>query len=250
VTTTAQSNEITIVPAAEMADIIKLDQAARSASRELLAASMAGNEMAKGLIMARSIQVLRSLLTSAVMRDIMQLMDNPLGFKTDRRPGTKKDGKDVPPYNEAQVRDVMIQALIKGLRPTGNEVNIIAGQLYVTKEGYDRLVNELPGVTDLRIEVGIPKTSNGGAVVSARASWKLNARPSQLVCEGEYAIPIRVNEAMGADAIQGKATSKVLRRIHKIITNMDIGGDDDETPIDQTKIVDGTAKRVTESKPS
>jgi hypothetical protein len=233
------TNHEVIVPQATMTEIIKLDEAARAAHRQLIEASMAGNEMAKGLIMARAIQVLRGLLTKAIMADVMQLQNNSLGFKTD-----KPDG-----YSEPVVRDVMVQAMLKGVRPTGNELNIIAAQLYITKEGYERLLKELPGVGGLRVDVGVPKTvGDKGAICPARAKWTVHGEPAELVCEGDYAIPIRVNSGMGTDAIQGKATSKMYRRIYKIITNMEIDGDEDESPGDDPNTIDGSAQRVTTDK--
>lgn len=228
---------ITIVPQAELADIIRLDEASRAAHKQLLEASMAGNEMAKAFIMTRSIHMLRQLLTDKIMNDIMGLMNNPLGFKTDRPNKSQQQAYSMP-----QVRDVLIQGLIRGVRPTHNEMNIIAGGLYITKEGYERLTNELPGVSALRIEVGVPTNKDGGALVNCKASWKLNGVPDSLVCEGPYAIPIKVNEGMGSDAIQGKATSKMLRRIYKIISNMDVSEEDDSPEAPLT--LEGTAKPV------
>ncbi len=211
-----------------MNEIIKLDQAARAANQQLIEATRSGNEMAKGLIMARAIRQLKELLTKSVMADVMQLMNTPLGFKTDRSFGAKdKDGKPVEPYNELVIRDVMVQALIKGVRPTGNELNVIAGQLYVTKEGFERLLKEYPGLTNLKVQIGVPMLVGEGALVPAKANWKLNGVADELDCEKDYRIPVRINKAMGTDAIQGKALSKLYRRIYQRITGSEIESDAD-----------------------
>lgn len=236
-----------LVPESDLQDMMALDRTAKAANLQLIQASQEGNEMAKGLIMARSIQTLRGLLSEKVMTDVMLLMNNPLGFKTDKDPNRKEQDEkgawiQVKPYPMEVVRDVLIQALIRGFRPTGNEFNVIAGQFYGTKEGYERLLKDLPGLTDLRIEVGVPKIlGDRGAIVDCKSSWTYYGQPGELLCEGNYAIPIKVNKAMGTDAIQGKATSKMLRRIYKIVTNIDPDdGDQDDTPTVDGKVIEQT----------
>ena len=207
--------------------------------------------MSKGLIMARSMKMLRSLLTDKVMADVMELMNTPLGFRTDKdpsRPVKNKEGKweSPKPYELSVVRDVMIQALLRGLRPTGNEINIIAGNLYVTKEGYERLLREFPGLSKFAVAIGVPAMQGDvGALVPCRASWELNGKPDSLLCEkvdaSDYRIPIRVNSMMGADAIQGKAKSKLYRRIYERLTGTLLLSEADAESGD---VIEGTAEQV------
>jgi hypothetical protein len=231
--TTNQTLEI--VPQSDLDEINKLDRASREANRLLIKAEIDRNDMSKGLILARSMKMLRTLLTERVMADVMELMNTPLGFRTDKdpsRPVKKGDKWENPkPYELAVVRDVMIQALLRGLRPTGNEINIIAGNLYVTKEGYERLLREFPGLSKLQIEIGVPVTQGEGALVPCRAAWELDGKSDLLVCEkgtdADYRIPIRVNSAMGVDAIQGKAKSKLYRRIYERLTGTALASEED-----------------------
>lgn len=205
---------ISIVPAARMKEVRQLSATAKAASREILACG--DDNETKAFVIAHGIQAIRSALTDAIMGDIMALANTPLGFKTDRAPGSKnRKGEDVKPYPVPVVRDVITQALIRGFRITGNEINIIAGNLYVTKEGFARALSEFPGLTDLKAQIGVPKKTGDGALVPCKATWNLHGVTDALVCEGDYSIPVRVNEAMGIDAIQGKAMSKLLRRIYE-----------------------------------
>lgn len=239
----------TLVPQSDMDQILELDRTAKAANTQLIEAGRAGNEMAKGLIMARAMKQLRGLLNQAVMSDVMELMNTPLGFKTDRDPSRRvKVGdkwEEQKPYQLEVVRDVMIQALIRGLRPTGNEINIIAGNLYVTKEGFERLLREFPSLAKLSIEIGVPAMVGDGALVPCRASWELSGVSDMLVCEksgdADYRIPVRVNAAMGCDAIQGKAKSKLYRRIYERLTGTAIASEEEAADGD---IVEGTAKTV------
>lgn len=226
--------EMTLVPQTDLDQMLKLDETSRAANRQLVEAEVARNDMAKGLIMARSLKMLRQLLTPALMADVMELQGNKLGFRTD------KDTKGGYPVEV--VRDVLVQAMLRGVRPVGNELNIIAGQLYITKEGFERMLKDFPGLTNLQIEIGVPAMGDKGALVPCRASWKINGVSDLLVCEkgsdSDYRIPIKVNEGMGVDAIQGKAKSKLFRRIYERLTGTAI------EEVESGEIIDSTATPV------
>lgn len=217
----------------QMQGITKLDETSRSIAVSIRTAESEGNEMTKGLIMARGMKMLREMLTPAVMADVMELQGLHIGFRTDR----DKNGG----YKSDEIRDVLIQALIRGLYPTGNEFNIIAGNLYVTKEGFSRLLSELPGLTELQTNVGVPqKTSDDGALVPCRASWRMHGKSQELVCEkleyADYRIPVRVNAAMNIDAVIGKAESKLLRRVYKQVTGSEVGVDDEPITVESKEL--------------
>ena len=231
---TTKAVSTVLVPQADLNEMLKLDETSRAANRQLVEAEVARNDMAKGLIMARSLKVLRQLLTPALMADVMELQGNKLGFRTD------KDSEGG--YSQEVVRDVLVQAMLRGVRPVHNEINIIAGQLYITKEGFERMLKEFPGLTNLQIEIGVPLTGDNGALVPCRASWKLNGSSDLLVCEkgqdADYRIPVKMNKGMGTDAIQGKAKSKLFRRIYERLTGTAL----DE--VESGEIIDSTATTV------
>jgi hypothetical protein len=156
--------------------------------------------------MAAGVQKLRQTITPAMMKDIMALQGTALGFRTDK----DRDGG----YDVEVVKDCAIEAVLRGFRLVGNEINIIAGRMYGTKEGFARLVREFEGITDLRLVPGVPRLQSGGALVTYRANWKFEGAPQNL--EREFAI--RVNSGMGADAIVGKATRKMLAAIYGQLT--------------------------------
>lgn len=156
------------------------------------------------LLLAEGITALRATLARVIDR-VMPLQNTQLGFLTDR----KDDG-----YPEAVVIECVAEAVLRGLYPVGNEINIIAGKLYITKEGYARLVRELPGFTDLLLEPGLPKSFPDGAVVPYAASWTYHGKPYQLTRE----IAVRLNKGMGVDGAIGKATRKMLASIYNRCT--------------------------------
>lgn len=163
------------------------------------------------MVLANGMQTMRKHLTDKLMADIAGLANTPLGYMTDRR-----EGKDTP-YSNAAIRDVIIEGMLRGASVIGNEINIIAGRCYLTKQYFERMLRDWPGLTELRVREGVPVRAGDGALVPMTATWKLNGVPDTLECEkeagGDYRIPVRVNAQMGVDAMLGKARRKLFAKI-------------------------------------
>lgn len=188
------------------------------ATKYALGQLKAKGKLERAIILARGIQELRKAV-APLMPQIMPLMNTRLGFLTDKDP--QRTSKPVTPYGEQQVRECLIEALLRGLYPVGNEFNIISGSCYTTKEGYERLVRELPGLTDFEMSKSVPKMSEGGAVIRVRAAWKYEGRPMSLKDEQGMpgvSIPVRLNAGMGVDAALGKAERKAYALVYKLVT--------------------------------
>jgi hypothetical protein len=168
------------------------------------------------LRMAYAIGTLTKALSEQVMGPLLALKNRSLGYRTDE--ATRKEG----PYPMEIVRDCLIEAVLRGARPYGNEFNIIADRCYLTKEFYTRIVPELPGVTEVAPCIGLPRlVGEKGAVVDCTATWKLNGQKQSLrpsPGKDVREIAVRVNTGMGTDAILGKATRKLYKAIHDQIT--------------------------------
>jgi|GEM_PF-2943399 len=174
----------------------------------------------KAIVMSQAIRMIRGYLSDKMMLDIMELQDTPLGFRTDRA----DDGG----YPLKTVRDCMLEALVRGVMPVGNEFNIIAGRTYITREGFTRLVREYPGLSDLVMKPGLPRVLTEGAVVPYDAEFQLKGEKKNLHRD----IPVRTNKGQGVDAILGKATRKMLAYIYSTVTGSDFfpDGEVDEDP--------------------
>lgn len=156
----------------------------------------------QAMLMAAGIAALKSILTNDAMAGIMPLQNTKIGFRCDKN------------YDVDIVRNCLIEALLRGVWVVGNEFNIIASTMYITKEGFTRLLREFPGLTDLKLKPGVPIAKNGGVVVHYEATWKISGRPDSI----ERDIPIKVNNGMGADAILGKAERKIRCAIYNQLT--------------------------------
>jgi len=193
---------------------------------------------AASLAMAQGVQKLRTAMTQQLVEQaLMPLMNTPLGFLTDKNPKTAKPGQTVTPYGWEVVRDAVIEGVIRGFRPVGNEINIIAARCYGAKAGFERVVGEFPGLTDLVMSPGVPAlVKNGeGALVPYQAAWRINGTKCRLdrldkTASGgpDERIPVRVNFGMGADAIIGKATRKMLALLYGQLTGSKVSVPDGE----------------------
>lgn len=185
---------------------------------------------------AEAVGLMRTMLTEEVMNPIMDLQGSRLGFRTDKDkfPIDPKKPDGPKGYPMTVVRDCMIEGILLGARPCGNEINIIAGNCYLTREYFLRVLREWPGLTDLVIKSCVPVIVGGEALVEVKATWKLDGRPDMIHCrkseENDDRISIRVNNGMGTDAILGKADRKIGAKIWRRLTGSEttIEGDADD----------------------
>lgn len=190
----------------------------------------------QAILQADLIVQLEQALDGPVMDRIMRLKDSSLGFKTDEDSRRRKGS---PPYDLSLVKRCAIEAALKGAAFIGNEFNIIAGNVYLTKGYFVRKLRDMPGLSNLKIDYGYPKFAQGGggALVDVKASWSLNGKSDSLDCTGGQAIAVRLNEGQGADAALGKAERKIRARIYSQITGTT--HDDGEVTDESLKQVNG-----------
>lgn len=163
----------------------------------------------KAYLVSNAIAELKDLLTPEYMKPIMNLQGNKLGFKTD------KDSSNG--YPEATVKNCLIEAVLFGLQPTGNQFNIISGNMYATKEGMGYLLSKIPGLKyDIIPE--LPRINANSAAVAMNIEWTIAGNRNSKKID----IPIKVNQYMGADAVLGKATRKARKWLYDTITGTEI----------------------------
>lgn len=172
-----------------------------------------GNEAAKGFekayLVANAITELSTLLVPEYMKPIMAMQGNKLGFKTDK----DKEGG----YKEAEVKNCLIEAVLFGLQPCGNQFNIIAGNMYATKEGLGYLLSKITGLSyDIIPE--LPRMNDKSGAVVMNIEWTINGVKKNKKMD----IPVKVNSFMGTDAVIGKATRKARKWLYDTITGSEI----------------------------
>lgn len=161
--------------------------------------------------MAKCISELKERLTDEMMAPILALQGTFLGFRTDK---DKTGG-----YPVSVVRECLIEAVMSGVRPVGNEFNIIGGRCYLTQEGLGYKLLNIDGLSYC-ITPGIPKRAGEkGAVVAMTLEWSAQGKADKR--EIEFAIP--VNFGMGTDAIIAKATRKARAWLYTYLTGVELG---------------------------
>lgn len=204
-----QETQISVLPTEEVAK-----------SLQDVVLSVTGVEGLQGFqrayMMAQGIKKLKELLTPEYMEPIMQLQGSRLGFRTDK---DIIDGKPGPGYSMEVVKMCVIEAVLNGYEVTGNQFNIIAGNMYPTKEGIGSKLNKFAGLKQ-QIVIGLPRMNNEGtsAAVEANIKWSINGQSNEQIVP----IPIRVNRMMGLDAVIGKSTRKARAWLLGQITGTEV----------------------------
>jgi hypothetical protein len=174
---------------------------------------------------------LKVLLSKEYMKPIMALQGNKLGFKTD------KDDKGG--YPEESVKNCLIEAVLTGVQPFGNQFNIIAGNCYITKEGFGYLLKNYGGLS-YKIIPTLPRINGdkSSAAIVMKIEWTLNGVKQT----EDLDIPVKMNAYMGTDAVIGKATRKARAWLFNTINDSEIA-DGDVTDTD-AKIISSTLHEV------
>lgn len=167
------------------------------------------NGFEKAFLVATAIKDLKELLTPEYMAPIMQLQGSRLGFKTDK----DKEGG----YKVDVVKDCLIDAVLFGLQPYGNQFNIIAGQMYGTKEGIGSLLAKMKGL-DYDIVAELPRIKDLNAAVAMNVTWTIAGQTKTKKLD----IGIKIHASTGIDAIIGKATRKARKWLFDTIADCEI----------------------------
>lgn len=201
----------------------EVDEAAQEASDAFYKDTK--NHYEKALWLARGVSRLDALLDDWIMdMVIMPLMNKKIGFKTDRARGNDR-------YNRDEVRSAIIEGLIRGAYFVGNEINIISGQCYLTKEFFERRLKEHPGLTELVKLPGVPNIRGDSGIVPYRLMWKVEGKQFEITRD----VPIKVNAGQSVDAAIGKATRKILAQAYDMLTGSAWGTPDGE--VDEADMV-------------
>jgi len=177
-----------------------------------------------GFVKANQIAIamdkLSELMTPEYMKPIMKLQGSKLGFRTDK---DKSNG-----YDEPTVKACLIEAVLTGLQPVNNHFNIIAGNMYPTKEGFGELLKNFSAKNKFQYKIipALPRINadKTSAAIVMKIFYSLNGVENT----EELEIPVKMNSMMGTDAVIGKATRKARAWLYNTITGSEIADADVE----------------------
>lgn len=185
---------------------------------ERVCANPAMSALHRTMARARTVELLEDALSDDIMKRIMKLMNKKYGFMTDHGPHAWKDSCKKE-YDQETVKRCVIQGLLMGLFPVNNEFNILAdGQYYPALNGWERKVNEIPGISNILVSPGVPAQMGPYVVIRVGGRWVVNGQSGMLVDENGSpgaVYTIQVNKGSNGDNITGKARCKALRDIYR-----------------------------------
>lgn len=214
------------LPATIMAAQDKFEVALRNASAIDIV-----NNFGAAFNAAQIIMLLREALTDEVLDTIfMPLMNSKVGFKTDRDGKfNKKIGRVNELYDKTIVREAIIDAALIGLRPTGNQFNIISGTMYPTKEGYTSLLKKIGAkyIIDYSQPTVDPK---GFATFTCKINYEYKGDKNSF----SVSATVRTDQYSSYDQLRGKAERRAKKALYEYLTGTDYGEADETSsrPID------------------
>ena len=203
---------------------------------------------------AQALNSIRELFSDEMLREVRKLENTRMGYLTDRNPFRAKQGEKVTPYPDQIVKDCLMEGALRGYRWMGNEINILAGSFYATKEGLLRKIREQ--VQGYRETVEPPTNFAGGnCQLKVSATWFRDGKKEST----NGIASVRVNNGMGVDAILGKAEAKLRRMVLFVLGDteeamkdpdtdaMDIESTEEEVDIDtHSQMIQEFTKRLNE----
>lgn len=201
------------------------------------------NGFQKAFVMSSAIDIIKEQLSDEYMKPIMALQGSSLGFKTDQDTVKEKvNNKWVTKKGEGYpmeiVRECLIEATFLGLEVTGNQFNIIGGNMYPTREGFGALLDKMKTLKKNFTYTNILQPAGQKvANVTVQIVWQFDGEQPK---KQSIDFPIKSNEYTSYDALIGKAERKAKRWLYNTIKGTDISdGDVNDIPhVEVGNIVD------------
>ncbi len=192
------------------------------------------NGFQKAFVMSSAIDIIKEQLSDEYMKPIMALQGSSLGFKTDQDTVKEKvNNKWVTKKGEGYpmeiVRECLIEATFLGLEVTGNQFNIIGGNMYPTREGFGALLDKMKTLKKNFTYTNILQPAGQKvANVTVQIVWQFDGEQPK---KQSIDFPIKSNEYTSYDALIGKAERKAKRWLYNTIKGTDISdGDVNDIP--------------------
>lgn len=169
---------------------------------------------------------LRGILTKPVVEYyFLPLMGTRVGFLTDH--DKEVNGKKPVPYGWETVRDCIIDAACIGLAPVKNQFNIIAGNMYPTKEGYTALLKRIGAKYYITTSGDKSQPTSQTAEIECKVIYETASDPVKK--NFTYIAYPKKNAYSSLDQLKGKAERKAKKALYELITGIDLGDADEDS---------------------
>lgn len=185
----------------------------------------------RAIVVAEAMAELREAITEPMLARFRSLSNSRLGFLTDKDPSKwdkrANNGKGgyTEPYSDEVLKECMIEATLRGLLPVGNQFNIIAGNVYTTKEGYKAQLKKLKGLQDFAPIIGTPRQVQGHDEFFVRCKATAIYQGKEVKFGETEDDKIEIAVVGGAfatvDSVKGKAERKFLKIVFERLTGIE-----------------------------
>ena len=155
------------------------------------------NPMVREIMFANAKAQVMSILTDDVMVNIYSLFGDPDGVKCDKV------------YSNDVKKRIFAQACMQGLSCRGNQINVIAGNLYITAKGYLPKLRNFPKLNSFvypfRHRIPVKDNATLTTTVTTDMEWVFDGK----LHKETVIYPVARQEGQGNDAILGKANTKM-----------------------------------------
>ena len=192
------------------------------------------NPIARALMQANAMEKITELLTPELMRPVEKLFGSAMGIKVDS-----------PSYTPELKKRIFMEAVLGGWGITGNQINVIGGNMYVTKNGYLPRLRSFPGLKfnfPFKHSLPVQDKTNLTWTVETEMIWEINGVKHREIIVN----PTKKQEGQSADALWGKADTKCCRWLWNKVTGEDTM---DDSAIDiESEDVTNSEKEVKKEK--
>ena len=188
--------------------------------------SLQSNPIIKGLMQSNAMMQISELLTPDLMKPVEKLAGSPMGFKTDKV------------YPPDIIKRIFIEATLGGWGIVGNQINVLGGNMYVTKNGYLPRLRKIEGLKfTYPFKHGLPvRTESGGWTITTQMEYEYRGEK----CKETLTYPVIRNDGQSSDAVLGKADTKMCRWLWQKITGEETN-DDAGNFVEPESVVSGKA---------
>lgn len=187
------------------------------------------NPIIKGLMQAVAMEKINQLITPEMMKPIEKLFGSSIGIKTDAK------------YNADTMKRIFIEATIGGWGIVGNQINVLAGNMYVTKNGYLPRLREFPGLKftfPFKHQLPVQDETHKTWSVTSEISWELDGVKHKEIITN----PTRKQDGQSADALWGKADTKCCRFLWNKVTGQETMDDSSAGEFTEAEVTKGDKK--------
>ena len=192
------------------------------------------------------VKMMRDALTDQVVKQVFEpFMNTKIGFCTDKdpnRPRKKKDGTfETPkPYSTEVVRDCIIDAVINGLMPTGNQFNIISGTMYPTKEGYAALLKKIGCKYMISYSQDNTPQNPSAAEIRCNISFEHDGEKNGFT----MVATVPKDSFSSYDQLKGKAERRAKKALYEYLTGCDLGDADEDSSTPEAQQIPNAGRQI------